>query len=421
MFRLIDKSSGYLFSSHDLRVLMESRRAGLRKEVEDLEANRFLNTASADLARYLVDKYTLNAPVLRRDAWSVSEHETQIDVRHDRNRWITDRDQPFLVPGQCIEVEVPIDGDVELLYARSSTQSNMPPSAVIRDGSLFLTFEIPHDSPGRDIRQEADEMLGRIEQHLEWMRRDLSAFDQDLTNEAERTIAARRERIFANQGRIASLGIPLKSRPGAPRTYVLPDVRRKVVPSLPPASSTTYQLEPMLDMERYEQILVVMQNMTRVMEQSPSAFAAMREEDLRQHYLVQLNGQFEGAATAETFNVSGKTDILLRANGRNVFIAECKFWTGPKHYSETIDQLLGYTAWRDTKTAILVFNRATAMSTVLAGVDSETRRHQNFKRQVEWKHESGFRYVFHHAGDPNREFVITVLVFDVPGAVETPK
>jgi hypothetical protein len=39
----------------------------------------------------------------------------------------------------------------------------------------------------------------------------------------------------------------------------------------------------------------------------------MREEDLRQHFLVQLNGQYEGQATGETFNFQGKTDILIRA------------------------------------------------------------------------------------------------------------
>lgn len=57
----------------------------------------------------------------------------------------------------------------------------------------------------------------------------------------------------------------------------------------------------------------------------------------------------------------GKTEILLRENGRNVFIAECKFWKGPKHYYETIDQLIGYSSCRDTKTAILVFMPAPAV------------------------------------------------------------
>jgi hypothetical protein len=37
---------------------------------------------------------------------------------------------------------------------------------------------------------------------------------------------------------------------------------------------------------------------------------------------VQLNRHFEGAATGETFNHRGKTDILIRVDGKNIFIAE---------------------------------------------------------------------------------------------------
>ncbi len=415
MFHRVDKSSGYLFSSYDLREIIETQRTSVRKEVEQIDQNRLLNTSTADLIRYLVEKYTLVAPTLRRDAWSASEQETQIDVRHDQNRWVTDRSRPCLIPGQHIEIEVPIEGDVELFYAQASSFTTAPPRATIRNSSLYLTFDIPHDSQQRDIRQEAERTLNEIERYLEWTRKDINGFNQGLAPEAEKAIMARRERILANQGRVASLGIPLKSRPGVPRTYTLPEVRRKVVPTLPQASTAAYEPEPVLDMENYEHILTVMQNMAHVMERSPSAFKAMGEEDLRQHFLVQLNGQFEGVATGETFNVSGKTDILLRANGRNIFIAECKFWKGSKHYRASIDQLLGYTAWRDTKTAILIFNRGTTMSTVLDAIATESTAHKNYKRTVEWKHESGFRYIFHHASDVNRELMLSVLVFDVPG------
>jgi hypothetical protein len=142
----------------------------------------------------------------------------------------------------------------------------------------------------------------------------------------------------------------------------------------------------------------------------------MDEEALRQHFLVQLNGQFEGRATGETFNFGGKTDILLREGDRNVFIAECKFWKGPKKFAEALDQLLGYASWRDTKTAILVFNRGTETSTVLAGVDAVMKAHANFKRTLEWMHESGLRCVLHQPGDKNRELIVSVMVFHVPMA-----
>ncbi len=167
-------------------------------------------------------------------------------------------------------------------------------------------------------------------------------------------------------------------------------------------------------MAEYEHILDILSNMVLVIERSPGAFKAMKEEELRQHFLVQLNGQYEGQATGETFNFEGKTDILIRAEGRNIFIAECKFWRGPKTLTETIDQLLGYATWRDTKTAILVFNRTKNLSAVLTRVPETTKAHPNFKRVVQIDGETRFRYVFAHRDDPNRELIITVLVFEVP-------
>jgi len=129
---------------------------------------------------------------------------------------------------------------------------------------------------------------------------------------------------------------------------------------------------------------------------------------------MQLNGQFEGKATAETFNMSGKTDILLREGDRNAFIVECKFWKGPKAFTDAIDQLLGYATWRDGKTVILVFNRGTDTSTVLSGIDTTVKAHGNFKRTVTWPHDSGFRYILRSKDDANRELILTVLAFHVP-------
>ena len=57
------------------------------------------------------------------------------------------------------------------------------------------------------------------------------------------------------------------------------------------------QAEPVLEEAHYQHILNVINNMTLVMERSPTAFQEMGEENIRQHYLVQLNGHFEGAAT----------------------------------------------------------------------------------------------------------------------------
>ena len=414
MHRLLSKEEGFLFASRMLREVTDGVRAALEREVNTLEPNRLLNTAPADLATYLVEKYRIDPLVLRRDAWSVDEAECQIDVSRIRQRSFSDEYRgPFYMPGQRIRVVIPFEGDGELFYCRPDTFTSSFPRGVVESQSLVLSWEMSHDARG-DLRPEIERAVRAIEQHLTRMRVDIDACNGSLPHAAASAIDSRRNRLLANQGRLASLGIPVRLRSGAPTTYAVPDVRKKLTPVLPPASSGAYTPEPVLADELYEDALRIVQNMSLVMERSPSAFAQMDEEALRQHFLVQLNGQFEGNATGETFNAAGKTDILLRYFDRNVFIAECKFWRGPKEFSEAIDQLLSYTSWRDTKTAILVFNRGTATTMVLEGVRSISKAHQNFKRTLPWSHDSGSRFVYHHPGDTNRELILTVLVFDVP-------
>jgi hypothetical protein len=140
----------------------------------------------------------------------------------------------------------------------------------------------------------------------------------------------------------------------------------------------------------------------------------MDEESLRQHFLVQLNGQYEGGATGETFNYEGKTDILVRDGDRNLFIDECKFWKGAARLAETIDQILGYASWRDTKTAILLFNRNRGLTKVLAQIQPTVSAHPNFVREIPYGGETDFRFVLHHRDDPERQLTLTILVFDVP-------
>ena len=183
---------------------------------------------------------------------------------------------------------------------------------------------------------------------------------------------------------------------------------------MPEPTMSPAKPEPVLNMAEYEHILQIVSNMVTVMERSPKAFVGMQEEDLRTHFLVQLNGQYEGQATGETFNADGKTDILIRVDNKNIFIAECKFWKGEERFKEAIDQLLGYTSWRDTKTAILLFNRNKDTSSVLAKIPKIVESHTDYVRKLNYNSETGFRFVMQHSSDKNRELTLTVLVFDVP-------
>ena len=130
----------------------------------------------------------------------------------------------------------------------------------------------------------------------------------------------------------------------------------------------------------------------------------------------QLNGQYEGDATGETFNFEGKTDISIRRKGRNDLHRRVQVLARAKGLTETIDQLLGYASWRDTKTAIFLFNRTKDLSKVLAQISSTVAAHPNFVREIApYGGETDFRFVLHHRDDPERELTLSVLVFEMPG------
>jgi hypothetical protein len=103
------------------------------------------------------------------------------------------------------------------------------------------------------------------------------------------------------------------------------------------------------------------------------------------------------------FNKSGKTDILLRYETSNVFIAECKFWSGPKGLLKAIDQLFAYLTWRDSKAALVLFVRNQDFTSVLESIKQTIPTHAQFIRHVLDVHESWFEYRLSFPGDPGRE------------------
>ena len=79
-----------------------------------------------------------------------------------------------------------------------------------------------------------------------------------------------------------------------------------------------------------------------------------------------------------------------------------------------MEQLLGYSTWQDTKTAIVVFNRGGDFTSVIGKTRETVKGHPNFKRELPYDSESGFRCVICHRDDPAREMILTVMLFDIP-------
>jgi hypothetical protein len=402
-----------LFHKQDILSTMEAHRQRAAQLVQQMNGNILLNTPTEDVVADISGQLRFDIPVLRREEAHADQHEALVEVRDYFSRGY---DGVRAVQGTMVELCVPYSGDRDFFFIRPSSFDLNPPRAFVRDGEIVIKV-VGQNLTTQAVKQQLDTTLDAIEKYLSWQRSSATELNNSLPNLVRQTVEARKQKLLSDQNLIAGLGYNLKPRGDAPKTYVAPAIRRKVVVQRPAASTAPYKPEPVLDEANYKAILDIIQSVTNVIERSPTAFAAMGEEDLRQHFLVHLNGHFEGAATGETFNYQNKTDILIRVQDRNIFIAECKFWRGPKSFLETIDQILSYLSWRDTKVALLIFNRNRGLTDVLAKIQEAAKEHLHYKRGPAVEGETRFRYVFGNPSDQNREVILTVMVFDVPAAV----
>lgn len=408
----------HLFSGSSWFQVEASQSERLREQVAEYDTERLLNTDVDSLVTYFAQKFHMDMPVLQEDEISSGTREAEVDV--SRGRYAFDYGYPGArtVMGTEYEFHIPFTGEERLFQVQPTSFNSAPPSARVQtrmgqNSMLIYTIRGLQLSP-EQVKADVLDLVRNIKQHLGWLGHSVVAWNAGLPVRARTLVEERRGKLIRDRTDAASLGFKMREVPGTSRTFTAPEVRRRIAPSMPSASSVPWKPEPALDMAQYEHILKVIGDSALTMERSPAAFRTMGEEDIRTQMLFLLNGHYEGQATGETFNKEGKTDILIRSDGKNIFIGECKFWDGPKVLTETISQLLGYTSWRDTKVAVIIFNRNKNFSAVLTQIQPTVEAHANCKRFVSRLSDTQFRFVFTQKDDPSREMTVTVMAFDVP-------
>ena len=403
-----------LFANRDLRDYLDPQTQEMMGEIANYDKSALLNTQTDELAQYFAEKYRFELTELNEDEISAQEDETKIEITHNFE-YMWDGDGPGYADGTKITVSIPFTGQREFLFCNpNQLYMGAPVEAAIEGGSIvFSVSSLPqHQS---QIKPEIDNRIKIIKDRLQMMRDDVNNYNNGLLSQATQAIDARKAKLKENSSLVSSLGFKVARRDDAPRTYAVPDIKRKFQPPVPKTSSAA-QLEPTLPTKEFEHILKVVTNMVMVMERSPKTFVNMDEEAIRDHFLVQLNGQYEGQATGETFNGSGKTDIIIKNEGKNVFIAECKFWDGPEVFKSALRQLLSYATWRDGKLALLIFNRNKNLTGVIKQIRPLIEADNNFVSFEAQKSETEFHFTMSHPSDKDKHLILAVLVFDIPNS-----
>ena len=391
----------------------------LIQDIQSLENEYVLNVSAVELQEYYFDKGKIDPLVLHADEYYIAAQEsTQIDVSHDFDRGVFPGERA-IVQGTRLIVGIPFQGDPLLWKLRPSTYSiggHGHPSIDIRDKHVYLEFSFPDDSPNSNqLKATIDRQIKSLTDSVGHLANDVSSHNLKAKSEIKTAIERKLTLAKSTATAVWDLGIPIKRR-DEPPTFAVPAKRRKS-PATPQVKAK--KRTPVLEEEEYQHILNVLRSMALVIERSPKSFVTLDEEAIRTHFLLQLNGHYEGSATGETFNASGKTDILIRAENKNIFIAECKFWKGPKSFDDAISQLLGYLSWRDTKTALLVFNKTKNSTEVREKMHGAMESRPEHRKTVTHEQEGDSRYIFAKP-DGAAEIVITTQVYDMPDTPARP-
>jgi hypothetical protein len=407
------------FGDGDVHATFGNLQEKIKMEIDSLENEYVLKASQTELEQHFIDKGLINPLVLHADRYYIeSQTGTKLDVSHDFRRAVFPGERA-IVQGTKIEIAIPFEGDSGLWRIQPSMHilKGFPEIEVLED-RIRMPFAFPDDSANADVLKDSiDSEVKDLTTMVNYFAKDVENHNKMIRQIVPGAIERKREKAKAATGAIAALGIPMKRR-DQPDTFTVPATRRPSPTRRPSVQVEAYNPEPVLDSTEYQHILDVMRGMSLVIERNPASFSTLDEEAIRDHFLLQLNGHYEGGATGETFNASGKTDILIRAGDRNVFIAECKFWRGPQGFSDAIDQLLGYLTWRDLKCAILVFNRTRDSSAVRLKMHEVISSREEHRRTVKQDQDGDAQYILVKQSEPGREIILTTQLYDVPHTTE---
>lgn len=399
-----------IFNEVNLSSFIQEQYIKIKDELNQQKEDYLLNVNENEFIEYLSSKYMINDMDILWDECSYTEEENFVNVQDSFERRTITAKRPV------ITLEIPFVGNRELFRYIPSTKVWWTQEVSICNNCIYLDVIID-DGDMEKVNTKFDSFKRLAAQQLSNVKNDINNFNNNLKINIEDTFKSKKGHILKKREELMKIKLPIKKKDNVPQTFTIPPInlRKDIIISKPVASTvTSYIPEPTMDTAQYHEILSLINDMGKEFERLPSTSKSKGEEDLRDFILLMLQPHFTGSVTGETFNHTGKTDILLRYENSNVFIAECKFWKGEKGYLATIDQLLNYLTWRDSKVAVIVFVRGREFSQVINKIKEATPKHSNYISHVNDSDETWFNYEFHLNGDVDRKLKLAVMVYNIP-------
>ena len=401
---------GDLFQKGDVNQLEDALKKSVEKKIHDLDDDYILNVSEQEYIDYLTEEFYIDCPVVLYDDKSIEPRTVLVSSDYLPIRWKIYDDRREL-ERKMYRLYIPFQGDSELLRFRPNPYSTARWYNIsINYDSLFVDI-LDIDGDANYVKRECNSYIDTLKSMMKSLEKNYSFINQNMPGYIRSMFSNRKKQVMREHKELVDIGIPIKGQVPQ-KTYSIPSVQRRFKPIPKVAKTTMEQATPTMANKEYQDVLSAINTVGRNLERYPNTHKGKNEESIRDLFLVQLVTSFtDYSSTGEAFNHKGKTDVMVKNGDEILFIAECKFWKGAKAFHEAISQLLSYLTWRDTKTALLIFNREVEITTVIQSIKDAISKHPNYVSCTQTD-VARFDSVFHLKGDKNRHVKMAVLVFN---------
>jgi hypothetical protein len=380
------------------------------KEIQSKGKDYILNVEEQEFIEYLHQKYVLEPLHVYEETESFTTPRVSKEKFNDNMYG----GSSYEVDTYTFTIKYKYSGSSELFRVSSNprTMTSYEINVDSRSQLVSFYFKIYKQDP-EEFKRIKNQAYRSSFANIENINKNVVDFNRSLKDAIKRAFEREKEKYLKENDFFAAINI--KVNPNTKSVFTAPTITKKSVPQPTASPNKKFSSEPMMSSEMYNDVLRVIYDSGKSMEKKPALYVGKNEEGLRDQFLFVLETRYEGTtASGETFNRSGKTDILLKyaKDGSNLFVAECKFWHGSSEFLAAISQLFErYLTWRESKAALILFVTNKDFTNVLTTVKREIKTHSLFLKEDGSRGESSFNYIFCLPQDKQKHVMFQIIAF----------
>lgn len=418
----------YLFQDGDTSATFKAVFDKIKQEIENLSNETICGSDLEDLVDYYVSNNQIEEIEILKDNITKDVSETKIKEYNHFYHGGNDPYEPeyYSRDGYKATFTIPFDGMADLLTLRPSSFYMMrfavdcfisPTESEY--GKILISFDFKKkelqesENISELVQTKFNQEIKSYFETIERVNEEARNYNNNLPAKIRQCLSERLQKANDYLQIRERLELPLKLNKNAPNTkpILLKKVRKNKEVVFP--SKKKQETEYEISNVDYENIKNIIMLACTSMEKSAHTFTKLLEEELRDVVLSNLNTHYQGTASGETFNKVGKTDIYIPFENKSAYIAECKIWHGNKKFLEAIDQLCGYTTWRDTKTSLIIFNKENKDFNLLLECINKSLKDLTRCKDVKRIGKNEWQGTFTKEKDSNDTLIVNITIYDL--------